>query len=427
MKKNCLIIVLILVNIYLIFQEKSLRDSLKDFSFQKQSEKQVQNEQAQNVCKEQLETLYEDVSVPPEQDWEPLLATEYCRETENQETAAKLLIGQIIEQNQYDMSRFELEDSCMIQAGGSAKGIYLVRYFEEDNWNSNYCGILADYEEGTCEMLFQADKGLPDNSMEEFYDMKICDADGNGEQDIILLLGEHRGMGEGYYLPDIYCMIGLQRDGTFQFMSSHTDEWLSEITDMLYEEANENRKVENIFPEIRKKFGLSDLVTEKDKSCSVEQYIRKKDERILQKIDRRSLFFERELLWEQFFINEDGNTQSVKIYRESGENGFPAKRAAVYVFDYLTEEAELQAMPQLFEEITDRLAGQGYIENVEVEETEFKDIDGDGEEDIRMIIDVEVSEISGEKKNETYTMNFMQEKDKYNELKMFRGVLAEGD
>lgn len=61
-----------------------------------------------------------------------------------------------------------------------------------------------------------------------------------------------------------------------------------------------------------------------------------------------------------------------------------------------------------------------------MEETEFKDIDGDGEEDIRMIIDVEVSEINGEKTNETYTMNFMQQKDRYNELKMFRGVLAEG-
>ncbi len=117
-----------------------------------------------------------------------------------------------------------------------------------------------------------------------------------------------------------------------------------------------------------------------------------------------------------------------KSLRDSLKNYFVQDQSEEQVQNEQAQNVCKEQLETLYEDVSvspERLAGQGYIENVEVEETEFKDIDGDGEEDIRMIIDVEVSEISGEKKNETYTMNFMQEKDKYNELKMFRGVLAD--
>ena len=48
---------------------------------------------------------------------------------------------------------------------------------------------MINYDENTSEMLFEVEKDYGLASLgNEFYDMQITDLDGNGEEDIILLL-----------------------------------------------------------------------------------------------------------------------------------------------------------------------------------------------------------------------------------------------
>lgn len=68
---------------------------------------------------------------------------------------------------------------------------------------------------------------------------------------------------------------------------------------------------------------------------------------MLKKIKNRSLYFEQELIWENFFINGKTHIQSIKIYKEVGERGCSAsKRIGIYILDYLTEEVEMQIIPE---------------------------------------------------------------------------------
>lgn len=294
-----------------------------------------------------------------------------------------------------------LRDSKPItMSDGSVQELYLI-WHEIDlrnmKYNLTYSGILVDGADNSSQILFQIDKlcsewDLSVQTFYEFYDMQICDVDGNGEDDIILIVGTHGTTGWESCLPNLFCMIGLQEDGNFDYITSWNEIRLEEIIDVLYEEDRVNWKVSNIYEDLNNYFGNKSGtggIREQD-DVNVIQY---KDERILEKLDNRSAFFDRELLWEKL-ITDDNNLQSIKVYKEFGEQGCSSDvRISVYLYDYALEDVELQAVPDVYAELSyAQMSGQYvdemiYFKDVELKEITYEDMNRDGLKDIRMIID----------------------------------------
>lgn len=118
------------------------------------------------------------------------------------------------------------------------------------------------------------------------------------------------------------------------------------------------------------------VIAAAETEVSLEDVIALKDSRMMEKIDSRSLFFERELLWETYDIDENNHIQGIKVFKERGENGKPLTQVAVYLFDYVTEEVEKLEVPEVYQEITDEYLGSGYIADVQLEEIEMKETEG---------------------------------------------------
>ncbi len=331
-----------------------------------------------------------------------------------------------------------LRDSKPItMSDGNVQELYLIWHeidLQNMKYNLTYSGILVDGTDNSSQILFQIDKlcdemDLSSQTFYEFYDMQICDVDGNGEDDIILILGTHGTTGWESYLPNLFCMIGLQEDGDFNYITSWNETWLEAVMDVLYDEDRVNWKVSNIYEDLKNYFGNESRTggIRKQDDVNVIQY---KDERILEKIDNRSAFFDRELLWGKL-ITDDNDLQSIKVYKEFGERGCSSSvRISVYLYDYALEDAELQAVPDVYAELSyAQMSGQYvdemiYFKDVELKEITYEDVNGDGLKDIRMTIDCMLE--TDEKKEicETYEIVYLQEENG-NRMKKFQSVLED--
>ena len=311
----------------------------------------------------------------------------------------------------------------------SVQELYLI-WHEIDlrnmKYNLTYSGILVDGADNSSQILFRIDKlcsewKLSVQTFYEFYDMQICDVDGNGEDDIILIVGTHGTTGWESYLPNLFCMIGLQEDGNFDYITSWNEARLEEIIDVLYDEDRVNWKVSNIYEDLKNYFGNKSGtggIREQD-DVNVIQY---KDEKILEKIDNRSAFFDRELLWEKL-ITDDNNLQSIKVYKEFGEQGCSSSvRISVYLYDYALEDVELQAVPDVYAEVSNKWVDGIHFIDVELKEIAYEDVNGDELNDIRMAIDCMLETDENKKSYETYEIVYLQEENE-NRMKKFQSVL----
>ena len=164
-------------------------------------------------------------------------------------------------------------------------------------------------------------------------------------------------------------------------------------------------------------FGKEGLKGIEEPEKGIKDYIERKENRILAKADSRSLYFEKELLWEAFYSNEGKDVQSIKVFRESGENGFSNKQIAVYVLDYWTEEIEKQKMPDVYAKLQKEYLESGGLKDVKLLELDYEDQDGDGTKDIRMLVEYQMKPDGKIKKK--YEVIFYQEASPENPMKRF--------
>lgn len=326
-----------------------------------------------NKKKEMTELEKQELS----KQWEALAYGKYIRLAQKEEADRNLIAPRLWEESGIEgVKEAELKDVCPLQIDGTDGEMYLFHYFTDNTDGiscGNYCVIWSDWQTNRSETLFGTEGSHTLTSLYEFYDVRVCDVDGNGEEDIILLLGAHRSAGAGYYLPDLYCMVAFQSNGKFQCISQETEEWLEEVLYPLYSGQNENRKIANIIGKIMAHYGKEGIETAVEEGATLEDFIGINDEKLLNKLDERSLFFERELLWETYELDENNHIKGIKVYKEKGENGMPRTQVAVYLFDYMAEEVEKLEVPEVYQEITDQ--GES-IRDVELEEVEIKEIDG---------------------------------------------------
>ncbi len=344
-------------------------------------------------------------------EWENLIVEDYFSLVKRNETVSNSLLTYIAQD--FGFKNAQLITEASVQINNSMKELYLIRHKDSNNeFAMIFAGVLVDGSKNTSEILFQTKDAYDFLSFEEYYDMKVCDIDGNGEEDIILLLGAHRLAGPDAFLPDIYCMLGLQKNGKFHFVSNYDEKWLEEIVNKLYNEQSSNRNIGNIFGE---------ALEENHEKLSVRDYICNKDDMILKKLDNRSLYSERELLWETFELNDNENIQSIKIYKETGERGCDAdKQIVVYLFDYATEEAESQAVPNIFADLSKKYSDYGGLKDICLEKIRYEDINKDGTKDIIMTLKCSITE----EIEEIYEVTYYQEKKEINNLKIFDKVIA---
>lgn len=374
-KKNVFLylsVILSAVNIFLLSDTINKKKEMTELKMQVQDLEGEQQEKGKtDVDVAELEK--QEVS----KQWEALAYGKYIRLAQKEEADRSLIASRLWEESGIEgVKEAKLKAVCPMQIAGADGEMYLFHYLT-DNANGissgNYCVIWIDWQTNRSETLFGTEGSHTLTSLHEFYDVQVCDADGNGEDDIILLLGAHRSTGAGYYLPDLYCMVALQNNGKFQCVSQETEEWLEEVLYPLYSEQNESRKIANIIGEITAHYGKEGIETAVEEGATLEDFIGINDEKLLNKLDERSLFFERELLWETYELDENNHIQGIKVYKEKGENGMPRTQAAVYLFDYTAEEVEKLEVPKVYQEITDQ--GES-IKDVELEEVVVKEIDG---------------------------------------------------
>lgn len=349
----------------------------------KQQEKQKNEQEEQRQDREEqekklrMESLQKLEGQEVSEKWDTLAYGKYIRLIQQEEEDQKWIASRIWEENGMENGDAdELKAVCPIRVGESEGEIYLFHYFADDvnvTDAGNYCAIWINRQTNGSEILFHTEGSHAYTSLYEFYDMQVSDVDENGEEDVILLLGAHRSAGAEYYLPDLYCMIARQKNGKFQCISNEEEEWLEEALHPLYIQQNESRKINNIMGKITAHYGNGKIEATVEEEAALEEFIAINDEKILKKLDERSLFFERELLWETYDIDQNNHIQGIKVYKEKGENGMPQTQVAVYLFDYMTEEVEKREVPEVYQEITDQ--GES-IEDVELEGIEVKEIDG---------------------------------------------------
>ncbi len=373
------------------------------------------------------DTQYKESEQQYSQEWETQMANDYFQLVEWQDMVRQSIFASLTEQYKGEGEHsFQLMDTCLIQnANGENCELYLIQYSdhlaEEPTWGYFCRGILMNYDQNSSEVLFEVEKDYKLASFGgEYYDIQTSDLDGNGEEDLILLLGEQRFQGAEYYIPDIYCLIGLQDKGKYTFITCHEENWLGDILAPLYEDEHDNRKIQQIEVALKAHFNNSKLDELGDHERTFEDYIRKKEENIISKLDRRSLSYDRKKIWEQFYINEDQKIRKIMVCVESGYPGVAiAKQIAVYVFDYQTEEVEKQIVSPIYEQICNEY---GLSTDFEVEELTYKDEDGDGKEDIAITAVFTNGEQGKNKQQSKYRILYFASNDSENELKIFNSA-----
>lgn len=361
-------------------------------------------------------------------EWETQVAKDYFQLVEWQDVVKQSIFMQLVEKYKGEGEHsFQLVDTHILQNAREENcEVYLLMYKDSSVLRGGYFykGILINYDKNTSEMLFEVEKDYKLASLgNEFYDMQVTDLDGNGEKDIILLLGEHRHQGAEYYIPDIYGLIGLQKNGSFQFVNCHKEKWLEEILYPLYKEEHDNRKIQNIMDDLKIYFKNTNSDTVKDNEKTLEDYIHKKEENIVKKLDQRSLAMSREVLWEHIFVNEDDQIRKIMVCAEEGEPGFaPAGQISVYVYDYQTEEAEKQIVPDIYEDICDEY---GFSTEIKLEDLIYEDQNGDGEKDIAITIVVTNGKKDKDKKQSKYRIVYYSGRYQENNMKIFTKVSVE--
>lgn len=358
-------------------------------------------------------------------EWETQMAKDYFQLVEWQNMVKQSIFMQLEERYKCEGEHsFQLVNTYILQnAKGENCEVYLLMYKDSYALRGGYFykGILINYDKNTSEMLFEVEKDYGLASLgNEFYDMQITDLDGNGEKDIILLLGEHRHQGAEYYIPDIYGLIGLQNNGSFQFVNCHKEKWLEEILYSLYKEEHDNRKIQNIMDDLEIYFKNTNSDKVKDTEKTLEDYIHKKEENITKKLDQRSLAMSREVLWEYLYVNEDNRIRKIMVCAEDGEPGFaPVGQISVYVYDYQTEEAEKQIVPDIYEDICDEY---GFSTEIELENLIYEDQNGDGKKDIAITVVATNGEKGKDKKQSEYKIVYYGGSCQQNDMKIFTKV-----
>lgn len=358
-------------------------------------------------------------------EWETQMAKDYFQLVEWQNMVKQSIFMQLEERYKCEGEHsFQLVNTYILQnAKGENCEVYLLMYKDSSALRGGYFykGILINYDKNTSEMLFEVEKDYGLASLgNEFYDMQITDLDGNGEKDIILLLGEHRHQGAEYYVPDIYGLIGLQNNGSFQFVNCHKEKWLEEILYSLYKEEHDNRKIQNIMDDLEIYFKNTNSDKVKDTEKTLEDYIHKKEENITKKLDQRSLAMSREVLWEYLYVNEDNRIRKIMVCAEDGEPGFaPVGQISVYVYDYQTEEAEKQIVPDIYEDICDEY---GFSTEIELENLIYEDQNGDGKKDIAITVVATNGEKGKDKKQSEYKIVYYGGSCQQNDMKIFTKV-----
>lgn len=358
-------------------------------------------------------------------EWETQMAKDYFQLVEWQNMVKQSIFMQLEERYKCEGEHsFQLVNTYILQnAKGENCEVYLLMYKDSSALRGGYFykGILINYDKNTSEMLFEVEKDYGLASLgNEFYDMQITDLDGNGEKDIILLLGEHRHQGAEYYVPDIYGLIGLQNNGSFQFVNCHKEKWLEEILYSLYKEEHDNRKIQNIMDDLEIYFKNTNSDKVKDTEKTLEDYIHKKEENITKKLDQRSLAMSREVLWEYLYVNEDNQIRKIMVCAEDGEPGFaPVGQISVYVYDYQTEEAEKQIVPDIYEDICDEY---GFSTEIELENLIYEDQNGDGKKDIAITVVATNGEKGKDKKQSEYKIVYYGGSCQQNDMKIFTKV-----
>lgn len=358
-------------------------------------------------------------------EWETQMAKDYFQLVEWQNMVKQSIFMQLAERYKCEGEHsFQLVNTYILQnAKGENCEVYLLMYKDSSALRGGYFykGILINYDKNTSEMLFEVEKDYGLASLgNEFYDMQITDLDGNGEKDIILLLGEHRHQGAEYYVPDIYGLIGLQNNGSFQFVNCHKEKWLEEILYSLYKEEHDNRKIQNIMDDLEIYFKNTNSDKVKDTEKTLEDYIHKKEENITKKLDQRSLAMSREVLWEYLYVNEDNQIRKIMVCAEDGEPGFaPVGQISVYVYDYQTEEAEKQIVPDIYEDICNEY---GFSTEIELENLIYEDQNGDGKKDIAITVVATNGEKGKDKKQSEYKIVYYGGSCQQNDMKIFTKV-----
>ena len=373
------------------------------------------------------DTQYKESEQQYSQEWETQMANDYFQLVEWQDMVRQSIFASLTEQYKGEGEHsFQLMDTCLIQnANGENCELYLIQYSdhlaEEPTWGYFCRGILMNYDQNSSEVLFEVEKDYKLASFGgEYYDIQTSDLDGNGEEDLILLLGEHRFQGAEYYIPDIYCLIGLQDKGKYTFITCHEENWLGDILAPLYEDEHDNRKIQQIEAALKAHFNNSKLDELGDHERTFEDYIRKKEENIIKKLDQRSLVINREELWESLYVNEDNQIRKIMVCIEDGEPGLaPVEQISVYVYDYQTEEAEKQIVPDIYEDICDEY---GFSTEIELEDLIYEDQNGDGEKDITITIVVTNGEQGKDKKQSRYKIVYYSGRYQENNMKIFTKV-----
>lgn len=159
---------------------------------------------------------------------------------------------------------------------------------------------------------------------------------------------------------------------------------------------------------------------ETDNEKTLEDYILKKEEIIAKRIDHRSLFMSREVLWEYLYVNEDNQIRKIMVCAEDGEPGFaPVGQISVYVYDYQTEEAEKQIVPDIYEDICDEY---GFSTEIELENLIYEDQNGDGKKDIAITVVATNGEKGKDKKQSEYKIVYYGGSCQQNDMKIFTKV-----
>lgn len=406
-------------NVYCI-QAVENKEAEKDIMVIKSGSMWILCERTDELSEQVLSEMQPEI----EKAWGTLASNDYLDLLERQQETEEILCAKLVKRHSLESYLTNLKKVCVIHgADGEVQELYIIQHITDSDLSSPmYSGIMYNPANDQSRILFQADVqwGIK-VSMDEFYDVQIVDVDGNGKEDIILLLGEHLLTGESY-MPQIYCLIGLQEEGGFQFITNHDEEWLERTIEILYDDSNENRKISNILSDLKQHWGNGD-VQEDAAGKEMEDYIWLKEKMIEKKLDERSAYFERELLlWEYFYTDSNNGLQSIKIYKEHGDRGKARGQIVAYIFDYSTEEAEKQAVPEVYTEITGTANeySTDAFQDVELVEIEYEDRNGDGEKDIYMIVEFTLN-LEKEVK-ERYCITFLYEPDEENHMKIFNRV-----
>lgn len=97
----------------------------------------------------------------------------------------------------------------------------------------------------------------------------------------------------------------------------------------------------------------------------------------------------------------------------------PVEQISVYVYDYQTEEAEKQIVPDIYEDICDEY---GFSTEIELEDLIYEDQNGDGEKDITITIVVTNGEQGKDKKQSRYKIVYYSGRYQENNMKIFTKV-----